>query len=107
MQRQRKIDGRQCKTPRQVLTGCGCSPAVCSAHGGRYDRLEEKPSAPSRRRDCHSDAPSSPFVKRFNRNGEGVSAKWQSRRRLSAPSYRALPEEDEEDEEDEEECWPR
>ena len=38
----------------------------------------------SRRRDCHSAAPPSPFSKRFNRDDEGVPAKWQSRRRLGS-----------------------
>ena len=36
----------------------------------------------SHRRDCHSAAPPSTFIRCFNSDGEGVSSKLQSRRRL-------------------------
>ena len=42
--------------------------------------------APGRRRDCHFADTPSPFCRCFNSDGEGMSAKWQSRRRLLAPS---------------------
>ena len=37
------------------------------------------PRPPSRLRDCHSAAPPSSFVRCFNRDGEGMSAKWTER----------------------------
>ena len=51
----------------------------------------EHREAPSRRREfCYSAAPPSPFSKCFNMDGEGVSVKRQSRRRLEAPLRRRL-----------------
>ena len=49
----------------------GRSPAVLS------EKLEKAlaAQASSRRRDCHSAGPPSPFSRRFNRAAEGVSAK--------------------------------
>ena len=51
----------------------------------RPDR--EHPPDLSRRRDCHSAAPPSPFSRRFNKDEEGVSSKCQSRRRLPGPPH--------------------
>ena len=61
--------------------------------------LKTKPRSSSTRRSgarrwwsCHSAAPPSHFSRRFNSDDEGVSAKWQPRRRLSGPSpSAALP----------------
>ena len=47
-------------------------------------------SKPSRRREfCHSAAPPSPVSRRFDMDGEGVSARWQSRRRCQRTPARA------------------
>ena len=46
-----------------------------SLHGHSEDHAAELAGGDSRRRDCHSAAPPSIFIRYFNMDGEGMSAK--------------------------------
>ena len=50
---------------------------------GAFTTAAPQLAQPSRRRVYHFAAPPSTFIRRFNRGGEGMSAKSQSRRRLA------------------------
>ena len=55
-------------------------------HTHTHTRTHAHTHTTSRRRDCHSAARPSPFSWCFNMDGEGMSVKWQSRRRIPTTS---------------------
>ena len=62
----------------------GAAVAILEGHGqGQVRRVVAVQGQTSRRRDCHSATPPSPFSRRFNRDGEGLPAQSQPRRRLT------------------------